>query len=112
MHSVIYRTELLKECGLVLPKHTFYVDNLFVFQPLPYVKKICYIDVDFYRYFIGREDQSVNEKVMISRIDQHIRAAKLMKEHYSIKEGIEISLKKNIRGLQINLLLMVKLLVF
>ena len=27
MHSVIYRTKLLRECGLVLPKHTFYVDN-------------------------------------------------------------------------------------
>ncbi len=32
----------------------------------------------FYRYFIGREDQSVNEKVMISRIDQQIRVNKIM----------------------------------
>ena len=88
MHSVIYRTELLRNCGLELPKHTFYVDNIYVFKPLPYVKKICYIDVDFYRYFIGREDQSVNEKVMISRIDQHIRVAKIMIEDYS-KMNIE-----------------------
>lgn len=28
MHSVIYRTKLLRECGLELPKHTFYVDNI------------------------------------------------------------------------------------
>lgn len=82
MHSVIYRTQLLRDCGLKLPKHTFYVDNLFVFQPLPYVKKLCYIDVDFYRYFIGREDQSVNETVMISRIDQHIRVTKIMSEEF------------------------------
>ena len=27
MHSVIYRTELLRGMGLQLPKHTFYVDN-------------------------------------------------------------------------------------
>jgi len=78
MHSVIYRTELLKESGMVLPKHTFYVDNLFVFQPLPFVKSLYYMDVDFYRYFIGREDQSVNEAVMIRRVDQQIRVAKLM----------------------------------
>ena len=39
MHSVIYRTQLLRDCGLELPKHTFYVDNLFVYVPLPYVKK-------------------------------------------------------------------------
>lgn len=78
MHSVIYRTKLLRECGLELPKHTFYVDNLFVFQPLPYVKNMYYIDVLFYHYFIGRDDQSVNESVMIRRIDQQIRVNKIM----------------------------------
>ena len=35
MHSVIYRTKLLVECGLELPKHTFYVDNIYVYKPLP-----------------------------------------------------------------------------
>ena len=78
MHSVIYRTMLLRECNLELPKHTFYVDNLFVFQPLPYVKNLYYKNVNFYHYFIGRDDQSVNEKVMISRIDQQIRVNKIM----------------------------------
>ncbi len=82
MHSVIYRTEMLKECGLELPKHTFYVDNIFVFQPLPYVKTMYYLDVNFYRYFIGREDQSVNEQIMIGRIDQQIRVTKLMLGYY------------------------------
>lgn len=84
MHSVIYRTQLLKECGLRLPKHTFYVDNIYVYQPLPKVKTMYYMDVDFYRYFIGRDDQSVNEKVMISRIDQQIRVTKFMIECYDI----------------------------
>jgi hypothetical protein len=36
------------------------------------------MDVDFYRYFIGRDDQSVNEKVMIGRIDQQIKVNKIM----------------------------------
>ena len=78
MHSVIFRTRLLQECGLKLPEHTFYVDNLYVFEPLPYVKNMYYLDVNFYRYYIGRQDQSVNETVMISRIDQQIRVTKLM----------------------------------
>lgn len=82
MHSVIYRTELLRECGLELPKHTFYVDNIFVYKPLPYIKSIYYLDVDLYRYFIGREDQSVNEKVMIARVDQQIRVTKIMIDSY------------------------------
>ena len=84
MHSVIYRTELLLQCGLELPKHTFYVDNIFVFQPLPYVKNIYYLDVNFYRYYIGREDQSVNEAVMIGRIDQQLRVTKLMLGYYDV----------------------------
>ena len=83
MHSMIYRTQMLHECGLELPKHTFYVDNLFAFEPLPYVKNMYYVDVNFYRYFIGRDDQSVNEKVMIGRIDQQIRVNKRMVDVYS-----------------------------
>ena len=82
MHSVIYRTELLRQCGLELPKHTFYVDNIFVYQPLPHVKTMYYLDVNFYRYYIGREDQSVNEQVMIGRIDQQIRVNKLMIDYF------------------------------
>ena len=82
MHSVIYRTNLLRECGLKLPEHTFYVDNIFVFNPLPYVKTMYYIDVNFYRYYIGRTDQSVNEQVMIGRIDQQIKVNKLLVDYY------------------------------
>ncbi|MGE5676497.1 MAG: glycosyltransferase family 2 protein [Pseudomonadota bacterium] len=88
MHSVIYRTQLLRECGLVLPKHTFYVDNLFVYKPLPYVKTIYYMDVDLYRYFIGREDQSVNEQVMLRRIDQQLYVNKLMIDSCSTIEAL------------------------
>lgn len=78
MHSLIYRTQLLKDCGMELPKHTFYVDNIFAFEPFPYVKTMYYMDVNLYHYFIGRADQSVNEQVMISRIDQQLRVNKLM----------------------------------
>ena len=85
MHSVIYRTKLLRECGLELPKHTFYVDNIYVYKPLPHVRTMYYMDVDFYRYFIGREDQSVNEKVMISRIDQQLFVTKKMISMYELR---------------------------
>ena len=84
MHSAIYRTKLLKDCGLVLPKHTFYVDNIFVFQPLPYVKTMYYLDVNLYRYFIGREDQSVSEKNMIARIDQQLLVTRTMMKSHDI----------------------------
>ena len=93
MHSVIYRTGLLRDCKLELPKHTFYVDNLFVYQPLPYVKTLYYMDVNFYRYFIGREDQSVHEDVMIRRIDQQLLVNRIMIDTIAEAKNVE----KNIR---------------
>ncbi len=78
MHSVIYRTKLLHDCNLSLPKHTFYVDNIFVYQPLPYVRTMYYLDVNLYRYFIGRDDQSVTVANMIKRIDQQERVNRYM----------------------------------
>ena len=94
MHSVIYRTQLLRDCHLVLPQHTFYVDNLFVYVPLPYVQTMYYVDVDFYRYYIGREDQSVNEKVMIKRIDQQIKVNKMMLDAYDLWKITDHHLRK------------------
>lgn len=94
MHSVIFRTKLLRECGLRLPERLFYVDNLYVFQPLPYVKTMYYMDINFYRYYIGREDQSVNETVMISRIDQQIRVNKLMIDYLTEHKSMLRSNKK------------------
>ncbi len=84
MHSVIYRTQMLYDCELELPKHTFYVDNIFVYKPLPFVKTMYYMNVDLYRYFIGRDDQSVNETVMISRIDQQIKVNKILIDAYDL----------------------------
>ena len=94
MHSVIYRTQLLRECGLELPKHTFYVDNIYVYKPLPHVRTMYYMDVDFYRYFIGRDDQSVNEKVMISRIDQQIRVNKIMLDDVDLHKVTNLKCRK------------------
>ena len=85
MHSVIYRVEMLRSCGLELPKHTFYVDNIFVYYPLPYVKNLYYMDLDLYHYFIGRSDQSVNEQVMIGRVDQQIKVNKIMIDQYDLR---------------------------
>ena len=94
MHSVIYRTDMMKLCQLTLPKHTFYVDNIYVYYPLPHVRTLYYMNVDFYRYFIGREDQSVNEKVMISRIDQQIFVTKTMIDMYELRRIQSKKLRK------------------
>lgn len=86
MHAAMFRTDVLRESKVVLPKHTFYVDNLFTHQPLTYSKTICYLDLDLYHYFIGREDQSVNEKVMMKRIDQQIKVTKMILDRVTTEE--------------------------
>lgn len=94
MHSVIYRTQLLRDCKLELPKHTFYVDNLFVYQPLMHVKTLYYLNVSFYRYYIGREGQSVAEQTMVKRIDQQLRVNYMMIDTVDPWEAKEEHLRK------------------
>ncbi|MEG0681965.1 MAG: glycosyltransferase [Raoultibacter sp.] len=88
MHSVIYRSALLKDMNLQLPEHCFYVDNIFVYVPLPQVKTLYYRDVDMYRYFIGREDQSVNETVMLTRLDQQLRVTRAMIDAVNLPQAV------------------------
>lgn len=57
MHSLIYRTSLLRECGMKLPEHTFYVDNLVAFIPLPYVKR-CIISMSISTATLSEEPTS------------------------------------------------------
>lgn len=89
MHSMIVRTAFLREIGLQLPEHTFYVDNLFAFIPFTKVKKMYYADVHLYRYYIGREGQSVNEDIMISRLDQQLRVNRTMIDVMGENEHLE-----------------------
>lgn len=86
MHSLMFRTEILRKSGVKLPEHTFYVDNLFSYQPLPFVAKIYYMNIDLYHYYLGREDQSVNEKVMMKRIDQQIRVTDMVAKSVDLAE--------------------------
>ncbi|NLG10636.1 MAG: glycosyltransferase [Coriobacteriaceae bacterium] len=93
MHSVVYRTQLLRDVGLELPRHTFYVDNVFVYVPLPQVETLYYLNVDLYRYYIGREGQSVNEATMISRVDQQLRVTRVMIDSVDLESVIQPRLK-------------------
>lgn len=95
MHALVYKRECLIASGTVLPEHTFYVDNLFAYKPLPFMKTVCYLNVDLYRYYIGRADQSVNVKNLVKRFDQQIRVMTCMVDSYTWDE-----IKKMPKGLK------------
>ena len=86
MHSLLYKTSALRESDTVLPEKTFYVDNLYAYKPLPYTKTIYYLDVDLYRYFIGRADQSVNVTNLIKRYEQEMRVSYCIADAYTYDE--------------------------
>ncbi len=71
IHSCTFRTELLRATR-PLPKHIFYEDNLMVYQALPFVKNMYYLNADLYRYYIGREGQSVQRDVMTRRYQHQL----------------------------------------
>jgi len=86
MHSLMYRLDKLKESKMDLPNHTFYVDDIYAYVPLPYMKKIFYHDLDLYHYFIGRADQSVNYQTMCKRYEQQMRVFTNMFSAYRYEE--------------------------
>ena len=44
------------------------------------------MDIDLYHYYLGREDQSVNEKVLMNRIDQQIRVTGMVAHSVDLKK--------------------------
>ena len=111
MHSITYRRQLLLDCGITLPKHTFYVDNLLAYLPLPQMNKLYYLDVDLYRYFIGRDDQSVNETVMVKRQDQQLRVTEIMILQGNLKDSIGRK-RRNYMMNYLNMIMMVSTVMF
>lgn len=77
MHAIVYRTDLVRRSGLELPHHTFYVDNLYVVVPLALARRMYYLPVSLYHYYIGRPGQSVAADVMVERVDQQLLVNRL-----------------------------------
>ena len=72
LHSMMYKKSVLDKSNIDLPKHVFYEDNLFIYLPFVNTKTIYYLDLDLYRYYIGRADQSVQESQMIKRSSHQV----------------------------------------
>lgn len=86
MHALLFKLSALRESNTVLPEKTFYVDNLYAYNPLPYTKTIFYLDVDLYRYFIGRADQSVNVTNLVKRYEQEMRVSYCIADAYTYEQ--------------------------
>ena len=84
IHACTFRTQLLRETGLEMPKHIFYEDNYMIYGNLKSVERMYYMDLDLYRYFIGRAGQSVQEDVMKKRYAHQLKATELCFRAYHL----------------------------
>lgn len=71
MHSLTYKTEILKKMGKKITEKCFYVDQEYNLYPIPYVNQVTVLDYPIYDYLFGTKEQSCNEQVMVKRREQH-----------------------------------------
>ncbi len=86
LHSMMYKLDVLKKTDIDLPKHVFYEDNLFIYLPMVNTKTIYYMDLDFYRYYIGRPDQSVQTDQIIKRSSHQVLVSKTVCNKYDLRD--------------------------
>ena len=86
MHEMIIKTDLIKKSNAILLHHTFYVDNIYAFKPLFYVKTMYYLNIPFYRYYVGRPNQSVTLNNMSKNYYMQIRVMKELSYAYTLEE--------------------------
>lgn len=78
MANSTYKTSILRESGLKLYEKTFYVDMQYNIIPILKVKNFKYYNLDLYRYFIGRKDQSMNLQNFVKNRNDHEKVMKFL----------------------------------
>ena len=97
MATSTYKLEVLKKTHLHLMEKTFYVDMQYNIKPIKNVDTISYYDLDIYRYFIGRKDQSVNTASYVKNKKDHEKVMKDLIEYYeNEKENLNAIKRKYI----------------
>ena len=64
MHNMTIRTAILREHGVHIDEHCYYVDSEFILYPIPYVKTIAFLRDFVYMYRIGVSGQSMSREKM------------------------------------------------
>ena len=94
MATSTYKTSVLRDSGLKMLEKTFYVDMQFNVVPMIKVKTFTYYELDVYRYFIGRPDQSMNLNNFVRNQNDHKKMITWIVDFYT---DIESNLSDNLR---------------
>lgn len=78
MHSVTYRTSILKRSSYLQTEGISYTDQEWILYPMKYVERVVYLKLDLYQYLLGREGQTMDSKVLYKNIKHHMIIAERM----------------------------------
>lgn len=65
LHSITYKTQLLREMNYRQTEGISYTDTEWVFYPQTRVQKAIYLPLNVYHYVIGREGQTMDPQVLL-----------------------------------------------
>lgn len=68
MHNVTYRVDLLKDISYKQTEGISYTDQEWIFYPMCKAVKLSYFNLNLYQYVLGRDGQTMDEKVFIRNI--------------------------------------------
>lgn len=85
MHSVAYRTELLRQMGYRQSEGISYTDQQWCFFPIFNIESVAFTDIALYRYNLMREGQTMDSRVQLKSIGQLtavvLSMAEYLREH-------------------------------
>lgn len=78
MHSITYRTAMLREIHYKQTEGISYTDTEWVFYPQHGVGTCIYLPMDVYRYVVGREGQTMDAKVLLKSVSHYDKLLRAM----------------------------------
>lgn len=97
MHSVVFRTDILKKNNIRIDEHLYYVDSEYITYPIAYCDTVYFINEALYMYRLGRSGQSMDIQIMQNRKNQHRQVIENMLSYYNrVKSNISKNQKKYI----------------
>ena len=94
MHSVTYKTSILKENNIRIGEHCFYTDIEYISFPIVYVNDVNFLDYSIYQYRIGLEGKSVGDEGFRKHYKDHLRVVDRILEFYTINKENGLSKEK------------------
>ena len=106
MANSTFKTEVLKRANLKLFEKTFYVDMQYNVFPIIETNNYVYYDLDIYRYYSGRPEQSMNLENFVKNKSNHEKVIKSLITFYAEKcENMNENKKNYISFILYNMLI-------